>query len=600
MIKRMKQAGKLLLSGLFVIVMASPTWASGEEDAYRSARRARAEAESSEVDGVFVRLGGWVDDLFSSDEGEVSSKKIKRGSRLDAEEGAVGEARSEEKDGPTGVIKAKRLDPISTDSEKAQKTQTDQPYKIYPSPVILEDPPAYRDSYGETRAHVQALGAESRAASEAEGYPSPEIQIQPSPKAEEPYAPPEIEVLPSPRAEQPTIRHHTSREEEKSSPSDAFVGWKGTPRTIDTTKPPPLPDYVNRRLAGGASAADASLRQAGSTAGVPPISALPKQFFPVLPSGALPDARPQLLPVASNRELEADNGDVTRAIIVIHDIQRGSAEGIATLMTLSGASSGEALILAPQFPLGVDIARFAPYLPEQGRNVARWSVEQGWQNGGDSFLPSSKIGVSSFSAVDLLLLFLSDRRRFPVLEQVVVVGHGMGADFVQRYAAVGQAPEVLKKEGVTIRFLVANPSSYLYFTANRPSERGPTFAIPKETGCAEINDFPYGLNNLNAYTRRTGPHEIRMRYPERNVVYLVGGRIVTDNFLDRGCAAAAQGQDRATRGKNYARYLTQTFGDALGGRHVFATIPNAGYDPVAVLGSFCGMEVLFGSGKCGE
>jgi hypothetical protein len=91
-----------------------------------------------------------------------------------------------------------------------------------------------------------------------------------------------------------------------------------------------------------------------------------------------------------------------------------------------------------------------------------------------------------------------------------------------------------------------------------------------------------------------------MRYPERKVVYLVGGKILSDNLLDRGCAANAQGADRTSRGRNYARYLTQTFGDALGTRHHFAFLPNAGYDPVSIFGSFCGMESLFGSGKCGD
>ncbi len=576
MIERLRQVGKLLLLGLCLIIVAQEAKAA-TDDPYRSARRVRDETESSEIDGVFVRVGDWFDRNFLSDEEEAASgrkgsRKTVREKEVLSEEADEGEASEEPK-----TIRAKRLDSVKGEEKKAAEKDP-PPYKVYPSPVIVEDNPSYNE-----RPY-------------ADSPEMPKVEYE-APKIEEGYEPPKITIY------TPQPKETAMKEMSPALAADSFSGWssKMIARTIDTSKPPPLPDYVKRGLPMPLESAKQEKPTVAATAAVPPISALPKQFFPVLPAGALPDTPPQLLPVASNKELEADNADVTRAIIVIHDIQRGSAEGVATLMTLSGASPESTLIIAPQFPLGVDIVRFAAYLPDQGRTVARWSVEAGWQNGGDSFLQNAKLGVSSFSAVDLLLLYLSDRRRFPMLAQVVVAGHGMGADFVQRYAAFGQAPDILKKEFIDVRFLVANPSTYLYFTASRPSESGPAFAPPKETAaCPGINAYPFGLNDLNVYGRKVGGNEARMRYPERKVTYLVGGKILNDNLMDRSCAAAAQGPDRLARGRNYARYLIQTFGDALGSRHFFGAIPGAGYDSVALYGSFCGMETLFGNGKCAD
>lgn len=451
------------------------------------------------------------------------------------------------------TIQAKRLDQdqASTRQTPAGQAAPPAPYKIYPSPVLLEDRPAYRDPYESAKAEMAPLRAT--------------------------YAP------------------QTS-------------GWEdgASSEPLDSSKPPPLPENVRAALSGAAPVAAPPQTQAAAPrtsyrpGEVPPISALPKQFFPILPSGALPDAQPQLLPVASNFELEADHGAIRRAIIIIHDLQRNSAEGVATLMTLNGSGANDTLILAPQFPLSTDIERFAQHLPEAGRNIARWPVEAGWQMGGESLIPSARRGISSFMATDLLLMFLADRRRFPVLEQVIIAGHGMGGDFVQRYAAIGQAPDLAEQEGLVIRFLVANASTYLYLTNQRPAVSRPGFTPPDQSACPPFNSYPFGLNELVPYARRIGPSAIRLRYPERRITYLVGDRILSDNYIDHTCAADLQGKDRTARAQNFARYLAHSFGETAGRGQRFALVPKAGYDPVSLYGSSCGMETLFGNGACGQ
>lgn len=328
---------------------------------------------------------------------------------------------------------------------------------------------------------------------------------------------------------------------------------------------------------------------------IPPVGSLPKQFMPIFPFGAQQGTQPQRLPIASNNPLLQNHTDVQRVIILVHDIARNAVQGIAMLTTLGGSSGSQILMLAPQFPLEVDIKRFADYLPKKGRNIVRWPIDQGWSEGGMSI--SRHGSISSFTALDILLLFLSDRSRFPNLRDVVIAGHGMGGDFVQRYAAAGMAPDLLKKDKINIRFAVANAGSYLYFTNQRPLTKGLVFGLPKDDKCDGGNSYPYGLKMLAPYARRTGGEAIRLRYPVRHVTYIVGDKIKDDNYLDSSCSAMLQGKTRLLRARAYSRHVMQSFGDAAQNQN-FHAIRNGGYDPVAMFGSSCGLSVLFGNGVC--
>ncbi len=331
-------------------------------------------------------------------------------------------------------------------------------------------------------------------------------------------------------------------------------------------------------------------------------TAVGSQFFPILPWGASPDTVPQLLPMASNHGLDEDHSAITRAIVFIHDLSREAGAGVATLTTLAGGDNDTTLILAPQFPLSVDITRFGSRLPEGGRNVARWMGDGGlrdaWSSGGLSVSKPPQQGVSSFAAIDLLLLYLADTNRFPRLQSIVLVGHGMGGDFVQRYAAAGIAPDLIKPQGLPVRYLVANASSYIYFTGARPSAEGPSFARPDMAQCPGVNRYPYGLDDLTAYARRNGGNAMRLRYTERRVMYLLSDRIASDPYLDTSCAAAVQGRSRVERGRNYERYLVQSFGDSALSSQSFTLVPNSDYDPAILFGSYCGLAMLFGDGAC--
>lgn len=332
-----------------------------------------------------------------------------------------------------------------------------------------------------------------------------------------------------------------------------------------------------------------------------PVVAPASNYFPLLPFGAGEDALPQLLPVASNYALSGVHKGIHRAIVVAHDSSRDATTAVSVMAALAGNAVDSTLILSPQFLIDADIVRFSDHLPDHGKLFARWPFD-GWQDGGDSVVKPPQKGISSFTAMDMLLLYLGEKDFFPDLEQIVVVGHGSGGDFVHRYAAMGQAPDVLDRQNVPVRFVVGDASSYLYFTASRPKgvgERQQGFGVPDVAACPDYNAYKYGLMNLNGYGQKVGFDAIRLRYVARTVVYLNGEKASqSDPAPDTSCAAKLQGSDRLARAVNYDAYLMATFGEASRKMQKFIVVPKIGYDPIALYGSNCGMASLFGNGMC--
>ena len=154
---------------------------------------------------------------------------------------------------------------------------------------------------------------------------------------------------------------------------------------------------------------------------------------------------------------------------MIHGALRNAEGSFTTMqqaMTLAGEAGRQALIVAPQFLSEVDAVRYPIPL-----DVPVWSVD-GWKEGDLSEIrrdDSTDRRVSSFAVLDALLQILSDRQHWPALDLVVLAGHSAGGQFVQRYAAAGRAPTMLSHHGIQTRFVVANPSSYLYFDERRPT-----------------------------------------------------------------------------------------------------------------------------------
>lgn len=325
-------------------------------------------------------------------------------------------------------------------------------------------------------------------------------------------------------------------------------------------------------------------------------------YFPVVSRNAADTDMPRLLSVAGTPGLESGHSGATLAIVAIQDFSRDAVEPFTLLTKLAGDNNASTVVMVPRFFIDADVMRLSGQLPEGGVRIARWALD-GWEYGNDSLSDPPRLSVSSFAALDLLMMYLGERQFFPDLRRIVVVGHGAGGDFVQRYAATTQTPNILGKQGIAMRFVVANASSYLYFTAPRlmmNQDNGRTgFVTPDIAQCPTYNAWPYGLAQLNDYARHTGANVIALSYATRSMIYLTGEQVAqNDPMPDNNCAAVLEGPDRATRAMNYSAYLGVVFNSALRRSQQFVTVPGAGYDPSAMFGSPCGMAALFGDGNC--
>jgi hypothetical protein len=95
--------------------------------------------------------------------------------------------------------------------------------------------------------------------------------------------------------------------------------------------------------------------------------------------------------------------------------------------------------------------------------------------------------VSSYAAVDRIIRILGDSTRFPNLEAVVVAGHAAGGQYVHRFAATSPVEDELPH--LRFRYIVANPSTYLYLGPERPAGDGRGLrsltrdGVPATTSC---------------------------------------------------------------------------------------------------------------------
>jgi len=300
------------------------------------------------------------------------------------------------------------------------------------------------------------------------------------------------------------------------------------------------------------------------------------------------------LALYASRPLAGDvvQADVERAVLVFHGRLRDADVYWRSAQKALGAVPAQqphTLLVVPQFLAERDVAAYA--LPA---DTLRWSLE-GWEGGEAAVGPAP---ISSFDAIDAVLAVLADRHRFPHLSEVVVAGHSGGGQVVQRYAVVGQGEARLAAVGVRLRYVVANPSSYLYFSAERPQADG-RFAPADAGECANVDQWKYGWNDAPPYARQLSPQAYEDRYVKRDVVYLLGS-LDTDPqhpALDKSCAAEAQGAYRLMRGHSYVAYLRQRHPDLKQPLH---EVPGVGHDGDRMMGSACGLAALFDDARSAQ
>jgi hypothetical protein len=299
-----------------------------------------------------------------------------------------------------------------------------------------------------------------------------------------------------------------------------------------------------------------------------------------------------LLPIGVSQDWSRPLPGVTRAIVIVHGAHRTAAGFLATITGL--LPDNRTLVVAPQFLTRQDIAAHS-FLSD---NVLRWDH---WVAGADAVGPAA---ISSYDAMDTLLATLADRSRLPNLSMIVIAGFSGGGQLVQRYAAVGRGPDALTGRGLALRYIVGSPSSYLYFSDERPRVAGGFARFSGTAACSGFNRWPYGLAGgfppYVAWAVREGAAAIERRYAGRDLVYLLGTADNDPNHweLDRSCAGEAEGPDRYDRGANFFRYIQNR--DAAILKQRLWPAPGAAHDVAAVFASPCGRTALFDAPGCAD
>ncbi|WP_455885284.1 alpha/beta hydrolase [Pseudomonas spelaei] len=269
---------------------------------------------------------------------------------------------------------------------------------------------------------------------------------------------------------------------------------------------------------------------------------------------------------------------VTRALIIVHGRLRNAQTYLHSGVEAAqrAAVGAGTLVIAPQFLNESDVKR-----NQLDDRLLRWQGND-WMAGEPSTGPGH---VSSYGALDQIIKHLGNRTLFPALKEIVVAGHSGGAQVVQRFALLGHAHPSLQAEGIRLRYVVANPSSYAYFSPQRPVP----FDAPR---CPGFNDWKYGLQHLPAYAKGQRAEQLEQAYVLRDITYLLGQQDIDPNHpaLDKRCEAEAQGAYRLIRGHNYFDYLKRRHPQL---RQTLVEVPGVGHDGDAMFTSPEGQNVLF-------
>lgn len=288
-----------------------------------------------------------------------------------------------------------------------------------------------------------------------------------------------------------------------------------------------------------------------------------------------------VLPCHASLRLDLPDPDFERLLVVVHGALRDSDRYFEHAWAAAKDDGSSTLVVAPQFLANVDLGPHttAPH------NTLYWDVE-GWKGGERALGP---VPISSFTAMDCLLRQLTEPgwRRDGKKPTVVIIGNSAGGQYVNRYAAVGRAPDELAREGISVRFIIANPSTYLYFDRERP------VAVPDGTS---INRWRYGFDFPPDYVDVTPQGSLR-RYLERDVTMVLGSedRDGAALLLEISAAAMAQGANRLERGIYYGQHIRRLARAAgLAARHRTIKLAGVGHAAEDVLASRETRAIMFG------
>jgi hypothetical protein len=280
---------------------------------------------------------------------------------------------------------------------------------------------------------------------------------------------------------------------------------------------------------------------------------------------------------ASNHSMVAQNNKIKQVVIYIHGARRNGLDYYewGEKAVIAANKTDETLFISPQFNSEKDL--------EDHKHDAShlfWT-NNNWRVGDESVSSKNRkmeVSFSSFSLIDSMIASACNKKIFPKLKKITIIGHSAGGQFVSRYVGMTPMPNILK--GYKFNFIVMNPSSYMYLDDRRPvkTEMGLTFTKPDTSGCSTFNEYPRGMEKLNPYAAKIGVETIKQQFLNRDIAFILGEKDVNmnDSSLDKSCGGNLQGRFRLERGQFFYEYL-QLYSNKKK-IHQIETVPNVAHD----------------------
>lgn len=307
--------------------------------------------------------------------------------------------------------------------------------------------------------------------------------------------------------------------------------------------------------------------------------------------------------------LDTRNENITRALVMVHGAGRDADNYFRTAVAaafLAGALD-DTVVISPRFASNAGQGCHDTLAADE----VNWNCNS-WRSGG---LATNNDKVTSFDFVDEILRKLARKDIFPNLRAIVVAGHSAGGQYVNRYEMANQ---VYDKLGVTISYVVSNPSSYAYPDSVRPTDaaftvsaRAPSYvpapAAPSEaraTGsavagfraftdgrnCTTFDQWPYGFKNRTGYSQKYTDDELKKQLASRPTTYLLGELDVLPlGGFDSSCPAMAQGPTRLARGEAFSKYVNEN----LGAHHEMKIVPLCGHNARCMFTAEPALPIIF-------
>jgi pimeloyl-ACP methyl ester carboxylesterase len=284
--------------------------------------------------------------------------------------------------------------------------------------------------------------------------------------------------------------------------------------------------------------------------------------------------------------LTEKNENIRRAFVLVHGATRNADDYFRTAVAaafLAGALD-DTIVIAPRFASKTG-GSCADTLAE---NEVSWVCSgDSWRSGAVS--PTHK-NLTSFDFADELLKKLANKQVFPNLKAIVLAGHSAGGQFVNRYEMANRVHDSL---GVSVTYVVSNPSSYAYPDKVRPLADGKQMgAFADQAKCAGFNRWPYGFESRgNGYTAKVPDEQLKKQLGARPTVYLLGDQDTLPLAgFDDSCPAMAQGKTRLARGQAFASYAVSKYGAK---DHKTVVVPLCGHNARCMFTSEAALPIVF-------